>query len=196
MPGRTKANEPKPSRPRIPEYGIPKTAKGMLPWSFVDERMAAARSYWVSTTRPDGRPHARPVDGVWLDGALAFGGSDKVIWVRNLEANPQVSLHLDSGEEVVILEGKAERMLDAAHPLATRVLQASKKKYPQYYPGAGTPPFRPFWMLRPEIAFAWTLSGFPKTATRFQLRPRDTRSRKEARSSRPQKPPLKKKPSP
>jgi hypothetical protein len=119
-----------------------------------------------------------------------------VIWVRNLEANPQVSLHLDSGEEVVILEGKAERMLDAAHPLATRVLQASKKKYPQYYPGAGTPPFRPFWMLRPEIAFAWTLSGFPKTATRFQLRPRNTRSRKEARSSRPQKPPLKKKPSP
>lgn len=171
-PGPRKAKDPKPSRPRIPEYGIPKTAKGMLPWSFVDERMAAASNYWVSTTRPDRRPHARPVDGVWVEGVLAFGGSPKVRWVRNLEANPHVSVHLGSDEEVVILEGRAERVLDAAHPLTPRVLQASQKKYPQYYPGEGPPPFRPFWMLRPEIAFAWTLSGFPKSATRFVLRSR------------------------
>ncbi len=108
-----------------------------------------------------------------MEGVLAFGGSDKVRWVKNLEANPHVSVHLASGEEVVILEGKAERVLDAAHPLATRILQASKEKYPQYYPGADAPPFRPFWMLRPEIAFAWTLAGFPKSATRFLLRSRN-----------------------
>jgi general stress protein 26 len=143
----------------------------MLPWSFIEERMAAASNYWVSSTRPDGRPHSRPVDGVWVEGVLAFGGSPKVRWVRNLEKNPHVSVHLASGEEVVILEGTAERVLDAAHPLAPAVLHASKKKYPQYYPGPDPPPFRPFWMLRPEIAFAWTLAGFPKTATRFALRP-------------------------
>ncbi|HSF16775.1 MAG TPA: pyridoxamine 5'-phosphate oxidase family protein [Vicinamibacteria bacterium] len=165
-----KASEPKPSRPRIPEYGIPKTPNGMLPWSFVDERMASAKNYWVSTTRPDGRPHTRPVDGVWLHGVLSFGGSPRVKWVQNLEANPHVSVHLDSGDEVVILEGKAERVLDPDHPLATPVLEASKKKYPQYYPGSGTPPFRPFWIFRPGIAFAWTLSGFPKSATLFRLK--------------------------
>jgi hypothetical protein len=161
---------PKPSRPHIPDYGIPKTGTGMLPWSFIDERMAAAKNYWMSTTRPDGRPHARPIDGVWLDGVLAFGGSPKVRWVRNLEASPHVSLHLDSGEEVVILEGTAEQVIDAAHPLAAPMLDASKEKYPQYYPGTERPAFRPFWILRPHVAFAWTLSGFPKSATRFRLK--------------------------
>jgi hypothetical protein len=172
MPRGKKNAEPKPTRPHIPDYGIPKTSKGILSWSFIDERMASAKNYWVSTTRPDGKPHARPIDGVWLDGALAFGGSPKVRWVRNLEANPHVSVHLDSGEEVVILEGAVEQVVDAAHPLATRVLDASKEKYPQYYPGPDRPPFRPFWLFRPDIAFAWTLSGFPKSATRFRLRRR------------------------
>lgn len=171
MPTRKKKKtEPKPSRPRIPkEYGIPKTAKGMLPWSFVDRRMASAKNYWLSTTRPDGIPHARPVDGVWMDGVLSFGGGDRTRWIRNLEANPHASVHLEQADEVVILEGKAEKVVDPNHPLADRVLEASRRKYPEYYPGTGKLPFRPFWIFRARVAFAWTLKGFPKSATRFQL---------------------------
>jgi general stress protein 26 len=160
---------PQASRPRFPAgYGIPKTAKGMLPWSFVEEKMASARNYWVSTTRPDGSPHARPVDGVWVDRAFCFGGAPETRWVRNLTNNPAISVNLGSETEVVILEGRAEYVTDARHPLAPSVLEASSKKYPEYYPGGATP-FRPFWMLRPRVVFAWTLAQFPASATKWVL---------------------------
>jgi len=157
------------SRPRFPQgYGIPKNPKGMLPWSFVEERVAKARNYWVSTTRPDGTPHVRPVDGVWVDSALCFGGAPETRWVRNLKLNPAVTVHLGSEVDVVILEGTAEYITDSKHPLVAPLLEASRRKYPEYYSG-GKPPFRPFWMLRPWVVFAWTLEQFPKSATRWVL---------------------------
>jgi nitroimidazol reductase NimA-like FMN-containing flavoprotein (pyridoxamine 5'-phosphate oxidase superfamily) len=158
------------TRPRFPkQYGIPKDPKGMLPWSFVEERMAKARNYWLSTTRPDGTPHARPVDGVWVDSALCFGGSPETRWVRNLQKNPALSVHLGSETEVIILEGKAEFISDAKHALVQTLLEASRAKYPEYYPGTKPLPFRPFWMLRPRVVFAWTLAQFPQSATRWVL---------------------------
>ncbi len=63
--------EPKPSRPHIPEYGIPESEEGMLAWSYVCERMAQARNYWISTTSPEGQPHGTPVWGVGLDPSRA-----------------------------------------------------------------------------------------------------------------------------
>lgn len=163
--------EPPASRPRFPAgYGIPGTMRGALPWSFVEERMDKARNYWASTTRPDGIPHVRPVDGVWLDRALCFGGAPETRWVRNLKLNPAISVHLGSEEDVVILEGRAEYVTDPKHPLAAPVLEASRKKYPEYYSG-GAPPFSPFWMLRPRVVLAWTLKQFPASATRWVLRP-------------------------
>jgi hypothetical protein len=167
MPKRKNTSGLTPTRPHVPGYGIPKAGKGMLPWSFVDERMAQARNYWVCTTRPDGRPHARPVDGVWVDATLCFGGGPKTRWMRNLARNPAVAVHLETPGEVVILEGTAERINDPKHPLVARVLEASYAKYPEYF--SGPPPFSPFWVLRPSVAFAWTLSGFPKSATRWLL---------------------------
>ena len=162
--------EPRAGRPRFPaDYGIPKDTRGMLPWSFVEERMAKAANYWVSTTRPDGAPHVRPVDGVWLEGVLCFGGSPETRWVRNLQRNPAITVHIGSEEEVVILEGTAEFVTESSHPLVAPQLAAAKKKYPQYYPGKRPPPFRPFWMLRPRVVLAWTLKEFPQSATRWLL---------------------------
>ena len=159
-----------PSRPHFPKgYGIPKDPKGMLPWSFVEERMAKARNYWISTLRPDATPHVRPVDGVWVDSALCFGGAPETRWVRNLTQNPAASVHLGSEVEVVILEGTAQCITDPKHPLVAPLLEASRKKYPEYYPGSKPLPFRPFWMLRPHVVFAWTLEQFPRSATRWVL---------------------------
>jgi nitroimidazol reductase NimA-like FMN-containing flavoprotein (pyridoxamine 5'-phosphate oxidase superfamily) len=168
MASKKKPAGPVASRPKFPPgHGIPKSADGLLPWSFVEERMAKARNYWVSTTRPDGRPHVRPVDGLWVDGAFCFGGDPKARWVRNLASNPAISVHLESLQEVVILEGTAEHVTDPQHPLAARVAEASREKYPEYY--SGTPPFSPFWMMRPRVVFAWALKNFPRSATRFLL---------------------------
>lgn len=163
--------KPQAGRPKFPEgYGIPKDTKGVLPWNWVEERMAKARNYWVGTTRPDGRPHARPVDGVWVEGALCFGGAPETRWVRNLEKNAAMTVHLGSETDVVILEGTAEWVTDAKDPVVGPMLAESKRKYPEYYGhGGGAPPFRPFWMLRPRVAYAWTLEKFPASATRWEF---------------------------
>ena len=141
----------------------------MLPWEFVEERLRAAPNYWLATVGPGGAPHVRPVDGVWVDGALCFGGSPKTRWVRNLQQDGRLSVHLPHDDEVIILEGRAEFVIDASHPLAQPSMQAARAKYPQYYGGDDEPTFRPFWMLRPATVYAWTLTGFPGNVTRWHL---------------------------
>src|SRR6266540_1780909 len=111
-------NEPTSVRPtRFPaEYGSPSGPDDLLSWSYVEERLRAALNYWLTTIGPSGRPHARPVDGVWVEGALCFGGSPETRWVRNLERNPAVSCHLPSDAEAIILEGVAEYVTDPTNP--------------------------------------------------------------------------------
>ena len=157
---------PQASRPRFPpEYGVSTGAKGLLPWSHVADRMAKAMHYWISTTGPDGHPHATPVDGLWIDDRLYFGGSPQTRRQRNIAANPSVCVHLESASDVVILHGeaRAERP-DAA--LAKRLAKDSTQKY-----GYGQTPEQyqqtDVHVFRPRTAFAWT--NLPKDATRFSL---------------------------
>ena len=153
------------------EYGDPGDPGERLPWSYVEEKLRAASNYWLTTTSPKGKPHARPVDGVWVDGALCFGGSPETRWVRNLQANPAASVNLASEAEAIILEGTAELVTEATHPLAEASSAANKEKYPQYY-GGDSPMlegFHPFWVLRPSRAYAWSLEGFPRRATRWDF---------------------------
>ncbi len=72
------------SRPHVPGYGIPKSKKGLLTWAHVCERMSGPRNYWVGTTRPDGRPHAVPVWGVWIDETFYHGGGPDTRKARNI----------------------------------------------------------------------------------------------------------------
>lgn len=79
----------------------------LLPWEWAEEKLAAARTYWIATTRADGRPHCRPVWGLWLEEGFYFStGSLAAI---NLGTNPEITVHLESGDDVLILEGVAER---------------------------------------------------------------------------------------
>ena len=81
-------------------------------------------------------------------------------WSRNLAEHPQVAVHLESGDNVVILEGTVERISDPADPPVTRIDDAYEAKY-QMRHGV------PFWVLRPRLAFAW--SKFPDNATRWRF---------------------------
>jgi hypothetical protein len=84
--------EPRPSRPHLPRgYGIEKAtgAPGeQLPWSEVSEWLTSVRNYWVCTTRPDGRPHAKPVWAVWLEGQLLFSTHPDTITAHNPASQP------------------------------------------------------------------------------------------------------------
>lgn len=148
-------------RPRTESsYGIPDDGAAPLPWSFVETALREDRVFWVSTTRPDGRPHARPVWGVWVDGTFYCGGGSRTRWVRNLASNPAVVVHRESGTEVVVVEGVAERLDDDA-PSARleRVDDAYEAKYGVRH---GTPVFA----VRPETVLAWR--DFPTDATRWR----------------------------
>ncbi len=149
---------PAPSRPYVPGYGIPESVEGTLSWSHVVERMQKSRNYWIATTRPDGRPHAVPTWGVWVDDTLYFGGGPDTRWSRNLAANPHVAVHLESGDDVVIIEGVVERITDPSHPLVAPIDDAYEAKYNMRH---GIP----FWVLRPRVVFAW--SKFPDNTTRW-----------------------------
>lgn len=154
-------SDPEAGRPHVPDYGIPDTIEGVLPWSHAVERLERARNLWIVTVAPGPRPHAVPVWGVWVDGAAYFGGGPQTRWARNLSANPNVVVHLESGDEVVILEGRVGRV-DEPDEVVARVIDAYEQKYDFRHPA-------PFWELRPDVAFAWT--DFPRDTTRWRFAP-------------------------
>ena len=46
-----------------------------------------------------------PVDGIWVDDVLYYGGLPETIHVRAAKANPAVTIHLPDPWNVVIVEG-------------------------------------------------------------------------------------------
>jgi PPOX class probable F420-dependent enzyme len=145
-------------RPRFPPgYGISSEPEGMLQWSWAEERLAASRNYWIVTVRPDGSPHSAPVWGLWIDGAVVFSTSPESRKGRNLARDPRVVVNLESGDEVVILEGVVEVVA-----LDDRIADAYEKKY-DYRPGGEGD----WFVLRPRNAYAWLERDYPRSATRF-----------------------------
>lgn len=61
-------------------------------WADGRERLESAEIYWVTTVRPDGRPHVTPLVAAWLDDALFFSTGENERKAKNLEANPHVVL--------------------------------------------------------------------------------------------------------
>ena len=147
------------SRPYAPGYSVPSHSRGMFSWEHVEERMAKARNYWVATVPPDGRPHATPVWGLWVDRALYFGAGPRK--GRNLAQNPNVTVHLESGEDVVIVEGVAEVVTDPDPGLIEQLFASSKAKY-----GMGSRDVEGAYVVRPRVVFAWS-AGSPSTYTRW-----------------------------
>ena len=160
-------------RPHIPEYGVPETLEGTLPWSWAEARLAAAETYWVATTRPDGRPHAMPIWAAWSAGRLWFEGGRLTRRARNLETNPAVSVGTElSGDGAVIVEGIAERLSGPPDGL-TGPLVAAFAKYaapPRGYvvdPANWSSTDGGIWAVTPGIVFGWT--SFPADATRWRF---------------------------
>jgi PPOX class probable F420-dependent enzyme len=97
--------------------------------AHIDQRLRAEPIIWLSSVRPDGRPHLVPVWFLWDGAAILIFSKPSAQKVRNLRHNPQVMLALDSadeGEDVVLLEGRAELLGDDA-PRST--LPEYAKKY-------------------------------------------------------------------
>jgi Pyridoxamine 5'-phosphate oxidase len=83
-------------------------------WATALADLQGAEVYWLSTVRPDGRPHVTPLLGVWLDGALYFCTGPAERKAKNLAQNPNCVLTtgcngLDDGLDLVV-EGAATKV--------------------------------------------------------------------------------------
>lgn len=155
-------------RPGIPEgCGDPGSEDGGPAWIRANERLERALTYWVCTVRPDGRPHVVPVWGIWLDEVFYFGGNSATRRNRNLAANPGVAVHIELGDDLVILEGSAEELTDPDRALRERLAAASAAKY-HYEPDPDAWGAEGVFALRPSSVLAW--SNFPAGLTRWKLR--------------------------
>ena len=151
-------------RPNIPDYGVPDGMDGTLEWTTVRDLIAGSKNYWVCTASADGRPHAVPVWGAYLDGTLYFGAGPRSS--RNLERNPRISIHLESGTEVVILEGAATRLHNPDAALSKALDDQMADKYEWRPSSEGDQPVGEGWrVLDPDRIIAWT--SFPADATRW-----------------------------
>ena len=158
--------EPVIDRPSMPEgYGLgsPGVTFTPLPWSWAVERLTAARNYWIATTRSDGQPHVSPVWGLWQDNRFMFSTDSSSTKAKNLRRNPSMVMHLESGDEVVVLNGHA---VVARNP--SRLNAFADEYYRKYEirPETG-PTAAPVFELQTETALGWLERDFPSTATRW-----------------------------
>ena len=136
-------------------YGVPDDQNGMLPWSWAAERLAKAHNYWVATNGP----HASPVWALWRGGAIVFSCSPRSRKGRELARDPHVVIHLESGDEVVIVEGVAEGI-----EADDSIIGEYEAKYSfRADKGEG------WYRVAPHRVLAWTESSFPRDATRFDF---------------------------
>lgn len=169
---KTKSLPTKPEKPAIISVGPPhvpalygmKPGRKNLPWSHAEKRLAGSRNYWICTARADGRPHSIPVWGFWIDDALYFGTARSTRKARNLAHNSAVSVHLESGDDVVIVEGNAVEVSDQA--TFKKLDEASKSKYKMPLMMV---PESVIYCVHPRVVLAWTEKNFPNIATRWEF---------------------------
>lgn len=164
QPGAPPSPPPRVDRPTAPSvYGFARATAPLLTWEAVEGQLRAARDYWLATVRPDGRPHVTPLWGVWVDGALYVTGFPRARWARNLAANPAVTAHLESGERVVIVEGRAADVVTDAE-VGARIVAAWDAKYGRLHPEPATDGI---FRILPRSVRAWTDAASFSDATRW-----------------------------
>lgn len=121
-----------------------------LPWDWVESALTAAPTYWL-TGRTDGLPHPRPVWGVWLAEELFLSIGSPTL-ADQVAADSRLTVNLDSGTDVVIVEGRA---IERATP--SDVLDAYNAKYDWAY---AVEDYGHLTRVAPTVVMGWRTAGF------------------------------------
>ncbi len=169
MPLKKTRRQPKASRPQAPGYGFPESTKGLLPWSWAEQRLKKSHNYWITTVKPDGSPHTMVVWGLWQDERFLFSTGSRSRKARNLAENRRCVVCTEHANEAVIVEGVAE-IADVA----------ARRKFLAKY----TPKYNfdmssmkddilslkePVFAVRPEVVFALWEKYFQSKSTRWKF---------------------------
>src|SRR3954453_22382939 len=121
----------------VVELDAPYSSDGAtpVPWASASSELANAEVYWLSTVRPDGRPHVTPIAGVWIDGSMYFSTGPQERKAMNLARNARVVITTGcnafrSGLDVVI-EGDAVAERDRS--TLRRLADAFATKYEGHF---------------------------------------------------------------
>lgn len=121
--------EPKVSRPHWPDAlgKPPQDNRGLKPWSWALDRLEKSHNYWISTTRPDGRPHLMLVWGIWWQEAFWFSTGPQTRKAKNITAHAHVVIGTEAADEAVILEGVPQEIKDRS--VWKRLVEIYNAKY-------------------------------------------------------------------
>ncbi|WP_069162318.1 pyridoxamine 5'-phosphate oxidase family protein [Nocardia altamirensis] len=145
-------------------------------WSSVAEVLSTSEMFWLSTTRPDGRPHVAPLPAIWHDGSLHFCTGGKEQKAVNLAAEPRCVLStgtntMNAGLDVV-LEGTVARITDPATLHELSALWKAKLDWDFAVVDGGFNDGRgntaPVFAIAPEKVLAFG-KGEPFSQTRYQF---------------------------
>lgn len=98
----------------------------ILPPATTASRLETEQKIWLATVRPGGRPHLVPLWFVWAGGCIYLCVTGSSVKVRNITANPAVSLALENGSAPVVVEGEASLL---ARPWPEEVVEGFQRKY-------------------------------------------------------------------
>jgi hypothetical protein len=133
-------------------YGTPSDQEP-LAWTWVEEQLAAAGTFWLVARTP-GHPHPRPVWGIWHDQRLHLSVGSPALR-RSIDRDPMVTVHLDSGTDVVLVEGTTGPTTEGRTPAP--VIDAYNAKYDWDYQVAQ---YGELVVVRPQRVLAWRTAGW------------------------------------
>jgi hypothetical protein len=140
----------RPQEQRLRLYGA-RSDRAPLAWSWVDEQLAGAGTYWV-IARDLGHPHPRPVWGIWHESRLHLSLGSPTLR-RAIRLDPVVTIHLDSGTDVVIVEG----LVTPLAPTTPALIEAYQQKYDWQYDASQ---YGDLTVVRPKKVLAWRTAGW------------------------------------
>lgn len=160
---------PKPhaTRPQMPGYGLPATSKGLLPWSWAEQRLKKSHNYWITTVKPNGSPHTMVVWALWQEGRLLFSTGSKSRKARNLDENRNCVICTELANEAVIVEGAAEVADVAARRRFLAKYQSKYKFNMKAMKDDILAMKEPVFAVRPRVVFALWEKHFPSKTTRW-----------------------------
>ena len=162
------ANAPPRDRPDSPpaSYGVPREGGTFIEWPDVVERLRAASGYWIATVTPGGRPHVVPIWGVLVgDDLYLETGAPGTTKNRNLALQPEIAVHLDGVDDVVLIRGRATPAAPDAE-LGNALAASFHEKYAGYAPKPSDWDHGGLVRVEPETLLAWR--DMP-TATRWRF---------------------------
>ena len=141
----------------------PNDPKMWITWAHANNKLAREK-VWISTASRLGRPHAAPIWGIWKENRFYFETPPNSVKGRNLSSNQSLVVHVQDGNDTVILEGttRREKRTETLNQLRNDYL----RKY-QYTPDWSNEQEQIVFMVEPKIIHAWKAPRMHRSLVKF-----------------------------